>query len=144
LAHGGASHEGFIEKRRLFPFVATIPAHQRILRECRILREKTDVSLRLNFEQRVADVSVDHPAVVQNYRIAHEIAVRHEREDVGIEKLREAMIHYRALFADLLHDVKETVLARLEPSQRRNLAAALWPEDGASTGDGGAGAVAAA
>ncbi|HYR77666.1 MAG TPA: hypothetical protein VEM96_17755 [Pyrinomonadaceae bacterium] len=57
-----------------------------------------------DFEQRVADVSVDHPAVVQNYRIAHDIAARHEREGVAIEKLREAMIHYRALFADLLHD----------------------------------------
>jgi uncharacterized protein YcfJ len=57
-----------------------------------------------DFEQRVADVSVDHPAVVQNYRIAHDIAARHEREGLGIEKLREAMIHYRALFADLLHD----------------------------------------
>jgi len=57
-----------------------------------------------DFEQRVADVSVDHPAVVQNYRIAHEIAQRQESEDVGIEKLREAMLHYRALFADLLHD----------------------------------------
>ena len=57
-----------------------------------------------DFEQRVADVSVDHPAVVQNYRIAHGIAARHEREGVGIEKLREAMIHYRALFADLIHD----------------------------------------
>jgi len=57
-----------------------------------------------DFEQRVADVSVDHPAVVQNYRIAHDIAAQHEREGVGIEKLREAMIHYRALFADLLHD----------------------------------------
>ncbi len=57
-----------------------------------------------DFEQRVADVSVDHPAVVQNYRLAHDIAARHEREGVGIEKLREAMIHYRALFADLLHD----------------------------------------
>jgi hypothetical protein len=57
-----------------------------------------------DFEQRVADVSVDHPAVVQNYRIAHDIAAQHERDGVGIEKLREAMIHYRALFADLLHD----------------------------------------
>jgi hypothetical protein len=57
-----------------------------------------------DFEQRVADVSVNHPAVVQNYRIAHDIAAQHEREGVGIEKLREAMIHYRALFADLLHD----------------------------------------
>lgn len=57
-----------------------------------------------DFEQRVADVSVDHPAVVQNYRLAHDIATRNEREDVGIEKLREAMLHYRKLFADLLHD----------------------------------------
>ncbi len=57
-----------------------------------------------DFEQRVADVSVDHPAVVQNYRIAHAIAVRGQREEVSTEELREAMIHYRALFADLLHD----------------------------------------
>jgi len=57
-----------------------------------------------DFEQRVADVSVDHPAVAQNYRLAHDITARNEREEVGMEKLREAMLHYRALFADLLHD----------------------------------------
>jgi hypothetical protein len=57
-----------------------------------------------DFAQRVADVSVDHPAVVQNYRLAHDIAVKHDHQDVGMEKLREAMLHYRALFADLLHD----------------------------------------
>lgn len=57
-----------------------------------------------DFDQRVADVSVDHPAVAQNYRLAHDIATRNEREDVGLEKLREAMLHYRKLFADLLHD----------------------------------------
>jgi hypothetical protein len=57
-----------------------------------------------DFEQRVADVSVDHPAVAQNYRLAHEIAERNDDEDVEMEKLREAMLHYRALFADLLHD----------------------------------------
>ena len=58
----------------------------------------------VDFDQRVADVSVDHPAVAQNYRIAHDIAQLQEREEVGMEKLREAMLHYRALFADLLHD----------------------------------------
>ena len=58
----------------------------------------------VDFDQRVADISVDHPAVAQNYRIAHDIAGQHEHEDVGMEKLREAMLHYRALFADLLHD----------------------------------------
>ena len=57
-----------------------------------------------DFDQRVADVSVDHPAVAQNYRLAHEIAERNEQEEVRMEKLREAMLHYRALFADLLHD----------------------------------------
>src|ERR1044072_1497649 len=57
-----------------------------------------------DFDQRVADVSVDHPAVAQNYRLAHEIAERNERGEVEMEKLREAMLHYRALFADLLHD----------------------------------------
>ncbi|HYX27916.1 MAG TPA: hypothetical protein VE863_05070 [Pyrinomonadaceae bacterium] len=58
----------------------------------------------VDFDQRVADVSVDHPAVAQNYRLAHDIAERNESEEVGMEKLREAMLHYRALFADLLHD----------------------------------------
>ena len=57
-----------------------------------------------NFEQRVADVSVDHPLVVENYRVAHAIAVRREKEAVSTEELRKAMIHYRALFADLLDD----------------------------------------
>lgn len=57
-----------------------------------------------DFEQRVADVSVDHPVVVQNYRVAHDIAARGQNEKVSTEELREAMIHYRALFADLLHD----------------------------------------
>ena len=57
-----------------------------------------------DFEQRVADVSVDHPVVVENYRVAHDIAVRNSREQVSTEELRNAMLHYRALFADLLHD----------------------------------------
>src|SRR5215470_7234575 len=57
-----------------------------------------------DFEQRVADVSVDHPVVVENYRVAHDIAVRDSNEQVSTEELRNAMLHYRALFADLLHD----------------------------------------
>ncbi|MDQ3472132.1 MAG: hypothetical protein M3447_00195 [Acidobacteriota bacterium] len=57
-----------------------------------------------DFEQRVADVSVDHPVVVENYRVAHAIALRREQGNVSTDELREAMIHYRALFADLLHD----------------------------------------
>lgn len=57
-----------------------------------------------DFEQRVADVSVDHPVVVENYRVAHDIAARGQNKQVSTEELREAMIHYRALFADLLND----------------------------------------
>lgn len=55
-----------------------------------------------NFEQRAADLSVDHPHVVQNYRAAHEIAVRHRQGQASTEDLRQAMIYYRSLFEDLL------------------------------------------
>jgi hypothetical protein len=55
-----------------------------------------------DFEQRADDVSVNHPNVVENYRKGHAIAVRHARGEAGTEDLRQAMIHYRALFADLV------------------------------------------
>jgi hypothetical protein len=59
-----------------------------------------------DFEQRAADLSVDHPQVVSNYRAAHEIAVRHRQGRASTEDLRQAMIHYRSLFEDLLNGVK--------------------------------------
>ena len=52
-----------------------------------------------DFEQQAADVSVDHPTVVEHYRKAHAI---HTRSRASTEDLREAMLHYRALFAELL------------------------------------------
>lgn len=55
-----------------------------------------------SFEQRVADISPDHPRVVDNYRAAHGIAARCERGDVSTEDLRKAMVHYRTLFEELL------------------------------------------
>jgi len=55
-----------------------------------------------DFDRRAGDISVDHPAVVDHYRTAHDIAVRHERGKAGTEELRQAMIHYRALFDDLV------------------------------------------
>jgi hypothetical protein len=55
-----------------------------------------------DFEQRAADVSVDHPEVVNNYRAAHGISVAHEREKATTEDLRQAMVHYRSLFDELL------------------------------------------
>lgn len=55
-----------------------------------------------DFDQRVADLSPDHPGVVNNYRSAHEIASRSEHGEISTEDMRQAMIHYRALFDDLL------------------------------------------
>jgi hypothetical protein len=55
-----------------------------------------------DFERRAADISVDHPAVVQNYRAAQAIAVRAERGQANTEELRQAVAHYRALFDELL------------------------------------------
>jgi hypothetical protein len=55
-----------------------------------------------DFDQRAADVSVDHPEVVSNYRAAHGISKAHEREKASTEDLRQAMVHYRSLFAELL------------------------------------------
>jgi hypothetical protein len=55
-----------------------------------------------DFEQRAADVSVDHPHVVDHYRAAHQIALRQRTGEADTEQLRQAMVHYRALFADLL------------------------------------------
>jgi len=55
-----------------------------------------------DFDQRAGDISVDHPVVVDHYRKAHEIAVRHERGEASTEDLRQAMIHYRALFDNLV------------------------------------------
>jgi hypothetical protein len=57
-----------------------------------------------DFEQRAADLSADHPTVVQNYRAGHDIALRQRRGEADTEALRQAMIHYRALFAELVED----------------------------------------
>jgi hypothetical protein len=54
------------------------------------------------FNERAADLSVDHPRVVEHYRAAHEIASRDAREPASTEDLRIAMQHYRELFEDLL------------------------------------------
>ena len=54
------------------------------------------------FEQRAADISVDHPDVVNNYRNAHEIAERNKSGKATTEDLRQAMVHYRSLFEELL------------------------------------------
>jgi hypothetical protein len=55
-----------------------------------------------DFELRAADISVDHPAVVSNYRAAQAIAVRDARGEADTEELRKAVVHYRTLFDELL------------------------------------------
>ena len=55
-----------------------------------------------DFDQRAADISVDHPRVVDNYRSAHEIALRVGKDQATTEELRTAMIHYRSLFEELV------------------------------------------
>ena len=59
-----------------------------------------------DFEQRAADISVDHPTVVENYRAAHDIHLRQQKGDVGTEEQRKAFVHFRALFEKLLEAEK--------------------------------------
>ena len=55
-----------------------------------------------DFDQRAADISVDHPLVVDHYRAAREIALRLRKGEASTEDLRTAMIHYRSLFEELV------------------------------------------
>jgi hypothetical protein len=55
-----------------------------------------------DFDTRAADLSVEHPRVVESYRIARALAVRRSRGEAGTEELRQAVVNYRALFDDLL------------------------------------------
>lgn len=64
-----------------------------------------------DFESRYADISVDHPAVVDHYRAARVIAQRDRRGEADTEELRKAVVHYRALFDDLL-EVRQPSPAR--------------------------------
>lgn len=61
-----------------------------------------------DFEQRAADISVDHPLVLENYRTAHEIALRQAKGQANTEDLRQAMIHYRTLFEELVGEPELT------------------------------------
>jgi hypothetical protein len=60
-----------------------------------------------DFDQNATDLSVDHPRVVEHYRIAHEIALREGQNRGSTEDLRKAMLSYRILFEDLLDQTVE-------------------------------------
>ena len=60
-----------------------------------------------DFDQRAADISVDHPQIVEDYRTAHGIHLAQQHGDVSTEQQREAFVHYRALFDKLLEKSQE-------------------------------------
>ena len=69
-----------------------------------------------DFERRAEDISVDHPDVVQHYRAAHDISTRLDDDDaaagptmshVSTEDMRQGLVHYRALFQELLEPDQE-------------------------------------
>src|ERR1700724_1485080 len=66
-----------------------------------------------DFERRAADISVDHPAVVEHYRAAQAIVARDERGEADTEELRKAVVHYRVLFDEMLEvgEAKQEVLS---------------------------------
>jgi hypothetical protein len=55
-----------------------------------------------DYEGQLAQLSVDHAPILGHYRDAHDTYLRHERGEATTEQLRQALVHYRALFADLL------------------------------------------
>jgi hypothetical protein len=60
-----------------------------------------------DFDQRASDISVDHPGVVREYRAAHAISLENERGNASTEDLRQALVHYRSLFEELLETGEE-------------------------------------
>ncbi|MBU8856726.1 MULTISPECIES: hypothetical protein [unclassified Micromonospora] len=68
-----------------------------------------------DFSDQIAHLSVEHARTLTHYRDAHEIRQRNERGEAGTEDLRQALVHYRALFADLLG---EDPVAPQQPEQR--------------------------
>jgi hypothetical protein len=65
-----------------------------------------------DFENRAAEISVDHATVVEHYRAGHEIALRQAQRQATTEDLRKGMIHYRALFEELMGEEQVPLRAR--------------------------------
>ncbi|SCG52157.1 hypothetical protein [Micromonospora coxensis] len=68
-----------------------------------------------DFSDQIAHLSVEHARTLTHYRDAHEIRLRNERGEASTEELRQALVHYRALFADLLG---EEPVGHRPPEQR--------------------------
>jgi hypothetical protein len=72
-----------------------------------------------DFEQRAADVSVDHPQVVENYRQGHKLARASALGEGTTEDLRQAMQHYRSLFDELVEQTTDAPLSRDDTAAER-------------------------
>jgi hypothetical protein len=72
-----------------------------------------------DFDRRYEDLTVDHGEVARHYRDGHEITLRHERGQASTEDLRQAMIHFEALFDDLVNEVAHDDEARPVKSRAR-------------------------
>ncbi|KOX10929.1 hypothetical protein ACWD6L_16855 [Micromonospora profundi] len=70
-----------------------------------------------DFSDQIAHLSVDHARTLTHYRDAHEIHLRNSRGEASTEELRQAVVHYRALFADLLG---EEPVGQHAPEQRHH------------------------
>lgn len=90
----GATQRYFVDE----PVAAVGEAHA-LVQE--VMRER-GYPVEDDFEQRAADISVDHPGVVENYRAAHQISLEAQNGQASTEDLRQSMVHFRALFEDLL------------------------------------------
>jgi hypothetical protein len=75
-----------------------------------------------DFDQRAADVSVDHPQVVENYRHGHRLAQASADGSDSTENLRQAMRHYRALFDELVEPAAEQATTREQRHQQDDIA----------------------
>lgn len=72
-----------------------------------------------HFERRYEDLTVDHGEVARHYREGHEITARHQQGKASTEELRQAMIHFEALFDDLVNEVTEDSDVRPVKSRER-------------------------
>jgi hypothetical protein len=72
-----------------------------------------------DFEEQARVVSVDHADVVSEYHAAHDISLRSQRGEASTEQLREAMVHYRTLFAELLDDGDGRAAGRADSRNQR-------------------------
>jgi hypothetical protein len=82
-----------------------------------------------DFEQRAADVSVDHPQVVENYREGHRLAQASANGSKSTEDLRQAMRHYRELFDDLVEPDSDQPTAREQQSDGHGAVRESNPSD---------------